>query len=307
LPALIDFYELYSEHRDKFEILAFHDDRVKNFAELDEKLAVIKAKFWGGKDLPFPILLDSTGSTLKEFGIFSFPTILLIDPDGKLVGEAFGPHDLEEKLPPVPMSKRLPLALDRQVASNVDDNTLSEAVERLAGTAHVPIRLDEEALKSAGVAPNDRVPLKLAGRLSLRSWLNLVLEAHGLTFSSGIDGLIIASRAAGQVPPPQDSAPQRSCLERIEARLRMETSFDFRDQTLAAIAAHFEQETGENFILDPTARKHGRLDPNAQITGAAENKPLGEALTLLLRSSGLTFVIRDELVVVTPLPTSAKD
>lgn len=301
MPALIDFYEAHRDHRDKFEILAFHDASVKNFAELDEKLVDIKKQRWGGRDLPFPILLDSTGATIKEFGITHYPTVVLIDPEGKLVGET-GDEALEEKLPPLPIAVRIARALDRQVTSNVDDTPLAEAIERLADRARIPIRLNEEALKRAGVAPTDVVPLKLAGQLSLRSWLNLVLEAYRLTFSADSDALVIAPRAVGEDPPPQDSKPQRSCLARIEARLKENTSFDFKDQSLASVAAHFEKETGENFILDPTARKNGKLDPNATLSGSAENKPLGETLMGLLRPVGVTFVIRDELVVLTPLP-----
>lgn len=86
LPRLIDFYE--KEKSDRFEILAFHDATVKSFAELDEKLAEIKRKHWKGRDLPFPILLDASGETVKRYGVRAFPTTILIDPDGRLVGEA---------------------------------------------------------------------------------------------------------------------------------------------------------------------------------------------------------------------------
>lgn len=86
MPRLADFYE--KEKSDRFEILAFHDASVKNFAELDEKLAAVKEKHWKGRDLPFPILLDESGETVKQYGIHAFPTTILIDPDGHLVGEA---------------------------------------------------------------------------------------------------------------------------------------------------------------------------------------------------------------------------
>jgi hypothetical protein len=102
LPKLIDLYEKYKDLRGKFEIVAFHDDRAKTLDELDQKLAekkIVEQK-WGGRPLPFPVLLDETGTTVKTFGIRAFPTILLVDPDGKLV--KFGHHDvpgvLEEKL-----------------------------------------------------------------------------------------------------------------------------------------------------------------------------------------------------------------
>ena len=74
-------------YRDKYAILTFHEESVKDFAELDEKLPVIIRERWDGKSLPFPILLDSTGETIKNWGVNAFPTTVLIDPQGKLVGE----------------------------------------------------------------------------------------------------------------------------------------------------------------------------------------------------------------------------
>lgn len=57
-------------------------------------------KRWAGRPLPFPVLLDSTGATIKNFGIRAYPTILLIDPDGKLFksGHHEVPGVLEEKI-----------------------------------------------------------------------------------------------------------------------------------------------------------------------------------------------------------------
>lgn len=65
---------------------------MKDFAELDAKLAPIVAGMWGGRALPFPILLDSTGETIATWGVRGFPTTVLIDPEGNLVGEAREEH-----------------------------------------------------------------------------------------------------------------------------------------------------------------------------------------------------------------------
>ena len=82
LPEMIDFY--LKEKSDRFEILAFHEASVKTLADLDQKLPKVKEKHWKGRDLPFPILMDATGETLKEWGIRAFPTTVLIDPEGRL-------------------------------------------------------------------------------------------------------------------------------------------------------------------------------------------------------------------------------
>jgi hypothetical protein len=87
LPKLIEFYNEHPND-ERFEIIAFHDGSVKSFEEMDEKTADKKEQYWGGKDLPFPVLLDSTGETIKQFDISAFPTMILFDPEGRLVGYA---------------------------------------------------------------------------------------------------------------------------------------------------------------------------------------------------------------------------
>ena len=78
-------YEKFEEKRDRFEILAFHDTKAKTLEEMDEKLARVIRERWGGKELPFPILMDATGQTIKRYGVHKYPTLLLIDPEGHVV------------------------------------------------------------------------------------------------------------------------------------------------------------------------------------------------------------------------------
>ena len=91
----MDLYARHADQRDRFEILALHDTAAKTFAELDPKLEDLQKVAWGGKSLPFPILLDSSGESLKNFGIEAFPTMVLIDPAGNVVHG--GDADLLEK------------------------------------------------------------------------------------------------------------------------------------------------------------------------------------------------------------------
>ena len=80
-------YEQFKDRRKDFEILAFHDAKATDFAQLDAKLRDLKSEVWGGRDLPFPILLDRTGETLRRYGVSSFPTVIVIDPKGPMVSK----------------------------------------------------------------------------------------------------------------------------------------------------------------------------------------------------------------------------
>lgn len=95
LPALRALAEKHPKYTERIALLAFHDDSVADFAELDPELTKLEKNVWKGKPLPFPILLDASGTTIATYGIDSFPTTLLIDPEGKLVGKV-GEAELEE-------------------------------------------------------------------------------------------------------------------------------------------------------------------------------------------------------------------
>lgn len=296
---MIDLYEAHKKDRDKFEILAFHDGTVKDFAELDKKIERPRNRFWGGRELPFPILLDATGQTIKDWGVSAFPTTLLIDPEGKLIGEA-QEKELEEKLPPLPMSVRVAQALDRTVpAFRLENTTLEGARQLMSRLCNIPIHFDRESLKSAGVATESPLPLDMVASITLRSALNLILEAHNLTYTQDDKGLLIKSRES-VTQTERLSERQRAAVKRLEKVLDQRVSFDFKDKPLEEVARFFDNHTqDETVILSPRDRKAGRLDPKMLVTGSAKDVPLREALTKLLGPLGVGYTIRDEVIVLT--------
>lgn len=294
---MIDLYEAHKKDRDKFEILAFHDGTVKDFAELDKNLEGPRTKYWGGRDLPFPILLDSTGQTIKDWGIHAFPTTLLINPEGKLVGHA-REEDLAAKLPPLPMALRIARGLDRNVSLGVEDPKLEDACKFLARRSGLPIRLDETALKSVGVTPDTKVPLTMAGSVSLRSWLGLVLEGLYLRYEEDDKGLVIRPWEPGSALPVA-STVQRTAARNIEKVLDQKVSFDFKDKPLAEVARFFENRTQETFILDPLDRRDGMPNLKSLVSGSAKDVPLRQALKKLLDPLEMDFTVRNEVIVLT--------
>lgn len=90
-------YDEFKDRRKDFEILAFHDTKAATLEDLEGKIAPLKAEVWGGRDLPFPILLDPTGETLRTFDVNAFPTVIAIDTKGNIV-RGGGEHTLREYL-----------------------------------------------------------------------------------------------------------------------------------------------------------------------------------------------------------------
>ena len=85
LPDLMTFYQEHADDRDRFEIVAIcidPDEEMKSMADVDQRLAPIVEHVWGGKPLPFPVLLDASFQTWERYGLSGVGEALLIDPEG---------------------------------------------------------------------------------------------------------------------------------------------------------------------------------------------------------------------------------
>jgi thiol-disulfide isomerase/thioredoxin len=308
LPEWMDFVDDHVADRDKFVILAVHERNVTDFAMLDEKLKPIISRVWRGRPLPFPILLDTTGAMIKDYGVNGFPTAVLLDPEGRVVDFARKPGDLgshvcEEflasKLTPIPPAKRIDRALDRTQSLGVDDEPLNELMSFYGRVARIPIRLDRNELKAAGLEEAVRVPLKVGGRLTLRSWLNLTLDPLGLTYVADGDGLRIVRRSPGNVRLSQPSPRQEAENALVSAALKKKVTLEFHGESLKQVVAMLDATTDETFLLDPSARLSHAITPDRSIHGSVVDEPLSSALNRLLTPLGMTYVIRDEAVILT--------
>jgi thiol-disulfide isomerase/thioredoxin len=98
MPALMDLYDKY--HDKGLVIIGVHDDSVASIEEMDKNLEQTRKELWKGRDLPFPVALDgggelpisgtersTKGATHAAYGIQHWPTTILIDPQGNVVGE----------------------------------------------------------------------------------------------------------------------------------------------------------------------------------------------------------------------------
>jgi thiol-disulfide isomerase/thioredoxin len=308
LPGWMDFAEDHAADRDRFVILTIHDPQATDFGMLDEKLKPIVRRQWRGRALPFPILLDTTGQTVKDYGVTGWPTVVLLDPGGRVVDvpQGIGLHAedyLASKLPALPASVRIARALDRDLSLSVDDDsTLAELIDFYSKVGRVKVRLDPGELKAAGVDQNIRVPLRLGGRLTLRAWLNLTLGPFGLTYIADGDGLRVVRRTPENAGLSRPSRRQEQDNRLVTEALRAKVNLDFRGAPLSHLVAALESKTGETFVLDPTARRSGALKPEATATGSAADEPLSSVLTRLLTPLGLRYLVRDEMVVLTTAP-----
>jgi thiol-disulfide isomerase/thioredoxin len=314
LPELIGLYEDYAGQRDKFAILAIHERGVKSFAELDKKLPKIKDRYWQGKDLPFPILLDATGATAKLYGISAYPTHILIDPDGKLVGETEA-AELTAKLPPLSAAKVWARQRDLQrniFWSHSPGGTLTKYAEGLKRWTHCDVEFDANEIKAAGLTLDGPLPsVIVGGPITLRSIEDLTLGAHGLSVAPLADGktLLITKRQTASEP---ESYSQKLHAKEISKRLDRGPTVDeqdktkpleIKDQQLVDAIKLIVNEFNLPMALDGKAMLAGTLDPAAKVSGRIDPGHLRKSLTQLVEPLGLMIDVRLEVVFVTPAGT----
>jgi thiol-disulfide isomerase/thioredoxin len=299
LPRMMEIYDDHEDEREKYAVLTVHSPDTKSFADLDEKVRPVVRDTWAGRMIPFPILLDADSKIQETFGVSHWPTTLLFDPAGKLVGEV-QPDELEAKLTKVPLAVTLPRKLDRNTSIFFNNPTLKEALAHLKSQTKAEYELDPDSMKALGLSGSTKIPLSIGGQVSLRSALELLLDSLDLIATIGPKGYLIVRK------PKADSSAefslsnmQRTCSERIERKMKeSKYSYDFDKAALAKVAAFFEDQSNENVVLDPRGRLHGKIDPEATITGSGKDVPFGEALEKLVAPLGLRVVVRDEVIVL---------
>ena len=99
MPVLMEVHERYKDKG--VVVVGIHvdaDGEVDSVKALDAKLTDYKKGVWKGKDIPFPVALvsgkvqgDETnfsrGAMAAKYGVRGYPSTLLIDRDGKVVGK----------------------------------------------------------------------------------------------------------------------------------------------------------------------------------------------------------------------------
>ena len=97
MPKLIEFYEKNQDLKDSFEFISIHNksDLAKDFETLDKTMLdrkIVETK-WGGKTMTWPMMIDGDAKTARTWGISGYPTMAIVDPEGKL--HSWGHHHVE--------------------------------------------------------------------------------------------------------------------------------------------------------------------------------------------------------------------
>jgi peroxiredoxin len=100
LPAWSEFYTAHAAQRDRFEIVSICvdvDEDLGSIADVERRLQPIVKHVWQGRDLPFPMLLDSGLRTWQSYGLDYMARTLLVDPAGNLT-DVIGHDEVRDHL-----------------------------------------------------------------------------------------------------------------------------------------------------------------------------------------------------------------
>jgi thiol-disulfide isomerase/thioredoxin len=100
IPELIELHEKY--HDKGLVVIGIHDDSMNSVKNLEKEIKKLSKALWDGKKIPYAIALDgggrckiegteltTEGATTAAYGIQAFPTMVLIDKQGKVVGDFY--------------------------------------------------------------------------------------------------------------------------------------------------------------------------------------------------------------------------
>lgn len=113
MPEIFQLHDMYAKKG--LVIIGLHvdlGDGVDTAAKLDEKLAAARHDLWQDRDLPFPVALiaeerasfaqgikgTARSNLAKVYGITMYPTQILIDREGRVVGKFFKSEDQVKRL-----------------------------------------------------------------------------------------------------------------------------------------------------------------------------------------------------------------
>jgi len=96
MPKIMTVYEKNQDIKEQFEIISIHNKSAwaTDLTVLDQSIndrRIVETR-WDNKKIAWPMMIDGKGETMREWGITTFPSMAIIDPEGNLY--AYGENQL---------------------------------------------------------------------------------------------------------------------------------------------------------------------------------------------------------------------
>lgn len=187
---------------------------------------------------------------------------------------------------------------------------LADAVTFLADHHDIPIRLDEPQLRAAGIAGDAPVTKSYRG-ITLHSVLRLVLGQLALTYVLRDDALVITTEEEGR-RLAQQGVVGRDEVQRELTKSTAFTAANRRIRSALQADSRMDAQAPLNNVVDFLEDQHEILieiderglasvgvKPDVICTLNLKQVPLASVLDKLLGELGLTYVVDDEVLLIT--------
>ena len=199
--------------------------------------------------------------------------------------------------------RRIYRALDERGEVSFNAQPLSGVMKFFETTFDVPIVIDNKQLEIANLTPDEPVNLNLPP-VSFRSALNLILKPLNLTFVVRNEVLLItsneeAAKADDLVSHWNPVGPELDAERKIFRALSERGDVNFNAQPLSGVMKYFTNTFEIPIVLDVKAMDTLNITQDEPTTLNLPPVSFRSALNLILDPLGLTYVIENEILLIT--------
>ena len=207
------------------------------------------------------------------------------------------------KEPSLDSERRIYRALDERGGVSFNAAPLSSVMKFFMDAYNVPIVINDKSLEGENITPDEPIRLELPA-VSFRSALNLILKPLNLTYVIRNEVLQITTyeeAAKGEDPISHWNpvGPELDSERKIFQALSEQGGVSFNATPLSGVMKHFREQHGIPIVIDEKALEGNNITSSEPITLELPPVSLRSALNLILEPCGLTYVIENEVLLIT--------
>ena len=165
--------------------------------------------------------------------------------------------------------------------------SLTDFVDFVIELVQVPITLDLDALEAVGVGVTATTSVKIQDA-TVAELLTAALARHGLIYVVEDGHIVITTKRSSG--PRRERLPSESLPGKTGDAMAKPVTFTFHQPTrLMQVADFLEVSGGVTIVIDWRTLAEVDFTLDTEISCAAENRPLGEALSAVLSPLGLAW------------------
>jgi len=193
--------------------------------------------------------------------------------------------------------ERVEQALNDSTSMEFTDTPLDEVIEYLAELHNIPIRIDDVALKTAGVDVKAKSTFAMS-QVALNRALKFLLQDIGLVYNVDATGLVITTATSRSERPLVIQKPS-SKIAQIEQQLKTTATVRFQQTPLRDAIEYLALTYRLTLMIENVAIADAGIEDSVPVTLELEDVSLTSCLKNMLEQVDLTYIVEDEVIKIT--------